>query len=150
LLHNPIEFVTHDAHPGPCNHGTFSPQPHSRAASIRSSDSNKNVENGRRSKGIFGSIATSLTGRGSNAPKKMSTTARLVEEHGIKNASTMYVSYLVLEPLSKAMFRDTFHQPSSRVLLVGFVSDRVCEQVLHLLHPIFRVDQTIQMGISSW
>jgi hypothetical protein len=107
LLRKPIEFVMDHAHPGPCNHGTFSPQPHSRAASIRSSDGNKNGASGPGSRGIFGSIAGSFAGGGSNAPKKMSTTARLAEEHGIKTSSIMYVSYLVLEPLSKAMFKGT-------------------------------------------
>jgi hypothetical protein len=89
LLRRPIEFVTHHAHPGPCNHGTFSPQPRSRAGSIRSSDSNKNGPNDSGSRGIFGNIADGLTGGGSNVAKKMSTTARLVEEHGIKNSSIM-------------------------------------------------------------
>jgi hypothetical protein len=107
LLRRPIEFVTHHAHPGPCNHGTFSPQPNSRAASIRSSDSIKKGADGGGSRGIFGSIADSFAGSGSNVAKKMSTTARLAEEHGIKTSSTMYVSYLVLEPLSKAMFKGT-------------------------------------------
>lgn len=90
LLRRPIEFVTGHAHPGPCNHGTFSPQPNSRAASIRSSDSNKNDTIGSNSRGIFGNIADGLVGGGPIA-KKMSTTARLVEEHGIKNSSVMYV-----------------------------------------------------------
>jgi hypothetical protein len=103
LLQRPLEFVTHDAHPGPCNHGTFSPQPHSRAASIRSNDSNKKDTNGRGSRGIFGSIADSLTGGGSNVAKKMSTTARLAEEHGIQTSSIMYVSCLVLSQLSTVM-----------------------------------------------
>ena len=150
LLQKPIEFVTSYAHPGPCNHGTFSPKPSSRAASIRGNDGNKNDTNGRGSRGIFGSIADSLAGSGSNVAKKMSTTARLAEEHGIKTSSTMYVSYLVLEPLSKAMFKGTLPQAGSTVLSVGSISDRVCEQVLHLLHPIFRVDQAIQVGIPSW
>jgi len=150
LLRKPIEFVTDHVHPGPCNHGTFSPQPRSRAASIRSSDGNKNGANGTESRGIFGSIANSLTGSGSNAPKKMSTTARLAEEHGIKNSSIMYVSYLVIEPLSKAMFKGTLHKPCLVVSSVGCVSDRVYEQVLRLLHPLFGMDQTIQVVISSW
>jgi hypothetical protein len=97
LLRRPIEFVTHHAHPGPCNHGTFSPQPNSRAASIRSNDGNKKDSNGSGSRGIFGSIADGLVGSGSNVAKKMSTTARLAEEHGIKNSSVMYVSYIVLK-----------------------------------------------------
>lgn len=97
LLRKPIEFVTHHAHSGPCNHGTFSPQPNSRAASIKGNDGNNNDSNGSGSRGIFGSIADSLVGSGSNVAKKMSTTARLAEEHGIKNSSVMYVSYIVLK-----------------------------------------------------
>jgi hypothetical protein len=150
LLRRPIEFVTNYAHPGPCNHGTFSPQPNSRAASIRSSDGNKNGRSGSGSRGIFGGIADGLASGGSNVTKKMSTTARLAEEHGIKNSRTMYVSYLVLEPLSKAMFKGTLPQAGSTLSSVGSVSDRVREQVLHLLHSIFCVDQAIQVGIPSW
>jgi hypothetical protein len=96
LLRRPVEFITDHAHPGPCNHGTFSPQPNSRAASIRSSDSNKNDTSGSGSRGIFGSIADGLAASGGPAAKKMSTTARLVEEHGIKNSSIMYVLCPVL------------------------------------------------------
>jgi hypothetical protein len=97
LLQRPIEFVTNHAHPGPCNHGTFSPQPNSRAASIKSTDSSKNGANGSGLRRIFGSIADGLAGAGSNVSKKMSTTARLAEEHGIKTSSVMYVLYLVLD-----------------------------------------------------
>ncbi len=103
LLQRPIEFVTHHAHPGPCNHGTFSPQPHSRAASIKSNDGNKNDENRSGPRGIFGSIADGLAGTGSNVAKKMSTTARLAEEHGIKTSSTMLVSFPVFKQLTTAM-----------------------------------------------
>jgi hypothetical protein len=96
LLGRPIEFVTCQVHPGPCNHGTFSLQPGSRTASIRSSDGNKSGANRSRSRGIFGCIADGLAGAGSNGKKKMSTTARLAEEHGIQTSSIMYVIYSVL------------------------------------------------------
>lgn len=150
LLRRPIEFVAHHAHPGPCNHGTFSPQPNSRAASISSNDGNKNGANDRGSRGIFGSIADSLAGNGSNVTKKMSTTARLAEEHGIKTSSIMYVSYLVLELSYIATSLGNLLRLYSTFLSAELVSDRSYKQVLHLLHPVLRLDQTIQVGIPPW
>lgn len=92
LLGRPVEIITGQIHPGPCNHGTFSPKPGSRASSIRSSDANKNGAYSSGPRGIFGSIADGLAG---SVGKKMSTTARLAEEHGIDTSSTMYVLLLV-------------------------------------------------------
>jgi hypothetical protein len=91
LLRKPIEFVTDHIHPGPCNHGTFSPQPYSRPTSPVSGEGFKHGRNGSGSRGIFGSIADGIRRSGSSAGKKMSTTARLAEEHGINHSSTMYV-----------------------------------------------------------
>jgi hypothetical protein len=88
LLGKPVEIITGHIHPGPCNHGTFSPKPCSRTSSVRSSDGNKNGAYSSGSRGIFGSIADGLAG---SIGKKMSTTARLAEEHGIDNSKTMYV-----------------------------------------------------------
>jgi hypothetical protein len=94
LLRKPIEFVSDHVHPGPCNHGTFSPQPNSCAVSIRSGlDGNKGGSYGDGSgsggrRGLLGSIADGIA---PGVGKKMSTTARLAEEHGIKTSSVMYV-----------------------------------------------------------
>ena len=88
LLGKPVEIISGHIHPGPCNHGTFSPKPCSRTSSVRSSDGNKNGVYSSTSRGIFGSIAEGFAG---SVGKKMSTTARLAEEHGIDTSTTMYV-----------------------------------------------------------
>jgi hypothetical protein len=85
LLRQPIEFITGHAHPGPCDHGTFSPQPGSKAASIREG------------RGDFGGAYPG--GRSSprgvsaepngNGIKKMTTTEWLAQQHGITNTRTM-------------------------------------------------------------
>ena len=88
LLRRPWEFITGHAHPGPCDHGTFSPQPTSRAASIM----------GRESSNGFGGAYPG----GSNSPrgvfdtaggnaKRMTTTEWLAQSHGITNTRAMYV-----------------------------------------------------------
>lgn len=89
LLRRPWEFVTGHAHPGPCNHGTFSPQPGSRAPSFL----------GREGTNGFGGAYPG----GSNSPrgvfdsssgnaKRMTTTQWLAQSHGITDTRTMYVS----------------------------------------------------------
>jgi hypothetical protein len=64
-------------------------------------EGNKIHANGSGSRGIFETLAEGFggAGSGSNAPKKMSTTARLAEEHGIKTSIIMYVSNLVRKQL---------------------------------------------------
>jgi hypothetical protein len=96
LLRKPIEYVSDYVHPGPCNHGTFSPQPNSRAGSIRSGlDNNKGVSDdngsGSGSGGRGRLLGGIVDGIAPGVGKKMSTTARLAEEHGIKASSVMYV-----------------------------------------------------------
>lgn len=76
LLQLPFEFGRDHIHPGPCNHGTFSPQPVSRPGSIRS-------------------ITVSYLGRlapgGSGNGKKLTPTARLAQEHGVEWSKFTYV-----------------------------------------------------------
>lgn len=140
LLRRPIEFVTSHAHPGPCNHGTFSPRPHSPTSSIRSLDGTKSGTNSGGSRGIFESIADGLIGGGGSAPKKLSTTARLAEEHGIKTSSIMYVLCQVFWRSSKAIDLDRFSPKGSTDAWIESVSDKLYEQVLHILHSISCVD----------
>jgi hypothetical protein len=90
LLRKPVEFVNSHVHPGPCNHGTFSPTVASRAPSVRSSTA-RSVDNVPGSRGIFGSIGEILVAGKSGGKKKMSTTARLAQEHGIDDSHLMYV-----------------------------------------------------------
>lgn len=92
----PIEYVPEQAHPGPCHHGTFSPASHSRAGSVIGGldggsygTSGNSVGSGGRWKlrgGFTGGIMPFL---------RMSTAARITEEHGIKASSIMYVTRLV-------------------------------------------------------
>lgn len=94
LLSRPVEFLSDHIHPGPCNHGTFSPMVTSRSPSIRSSTAGSlnGGKNGSGSRGLFGSIVGNLEdGARSSGGKKMSTTARLAQEHGIENSHLMYV-----------------------------------------------------------
>jgi hypothetical protein len=92
LLRKPLEFLTDHVHPGPCNHGTFSPTVNSRAPSIQSGSSGGgNVSKYNRSRTIFGSLAGALGGGGGGGNKKMSTTERLAQEHGIETSNLMYV-----------------------------------------------------------
>jgi hypothetical protein len=134
LLNKPIEFITEHIHPGPCNHGTFSPQPCSRAASVRSLDRNKNGEYSGTPRGILGSIANELA---ASVGKKMSTTARIAEEHGIDTSRTMYV------PRPITLKGQTNGMSSNAIL-----TERI-NQVLYILHPILRLDQTVQNGLSE-
>ncbi|KAH8809162.1 sulfate transporter family-domain-containing protein [Xylogone sp. PMI_703] len=82
-------------HPGPCNHGTFSPHlRESRASSIRSGFAGSGPidaivdEQG----GLFGSITGFF---GSSSGKKRSTTHYLAEQAGITNTRTMYLAYYI-------------------------------------------------------
>lgn len=87
LLRRPWEFVTGQAHPGDCDHGTFSPQAASRAPSF----------NGRDSTNGFGGAYPG----GSNSPrggifdssigpaKRMTTTQWLAQKHGITDTRAM-------------------------------------------------------------
>jgi hypothetical protein len=104
LLRKPIEFITGHAHPGPCNHGTFSPRLGSRAESVRSGhgfggfpSGGGNPGEGEGSRGIFESMMENLGMKNSNGggKKKMSTTNWLAEQHGITNTRTMYFSYYI-------------------------------------------------------
>lgn len=97
LLRKPFELIEHAAHPGPCNHGTFSPRLESRAESIRSNYGFGGAAPGygtsdeaEGSESMFGSFLKSvgLTNR-SARKKKMSTTNWLAERHGITNTTTM-------------------------------------------------------------
>ncbi|TAQ84485.1 hypothetical protein B7494_g7194 [Chlorociboria aeruginascens] len=100
LLRRPFELVTGCAHPGDCNHGTFSPQVESRAESVRSGYGFGSTQQSRSSgHGVEESntsIFSMLLGKnGSGGKKKMSTTNYLVEQHGITNKTGMYLSYYI-------------------------------------------------------
>lgn len=88
LLERSVEYEHDCVHPGPCNHGTFSPHPLSRNGSFRSFMGLTSP------KGILGSIAGSISGahggNGGNNGNKRSATARLAERHGIKHSRAMY------------------------------------------------------------
>lgn len=85
LLQRPLEVSSEQAHEGPCNHGTFSPNIISRPSSIRSQETTDSA----RDRGFFRSVAAGIAP--SNNVKR-NTTARLAEEHGLKLNKTMYVS----------------------------------------------------------
>jgi high affinity sulfate transporter 1 len=90
LLLRPFEYVASHAHPGPCDHGTFSPQPNSRAASIKGSEGAGRPAYGR-SRSLFNSMTDGIAdGFRGTVGKKMTTTARLAEEHGINTSKAMY------------------------------------------------------------
>jgi hypothetical protein len=84
------------AHPGPCDHGTFSPRPGTRQSSGSCSSSKLNFRD------TFGGNVGEL-GSGSGLGRlvearltggkhgKMSTTQWLAKRHGLKNTKSMYV-----------------------------------------------------------
>lgn len=94
LLRKPLEMIGNAAHPGPCNHGTFSPRLESRADSVRSFGGSAPIspnESGEGSDGVIGGLLRSLGVRNESAakPKRMSTTSWLAEQHGITNTTAM-------------------------------------------------------------
>ncbi|KAI9741487.1 MAG: hypothetical protein M1818_004293 [Claussenomyces sp. TS43310] len=95
LLRRPLEYAQACVHPGPCNHGTFSPQPISRNQSFLSMSGSGSMG----PRGIFGNIMEGITGgndsTGGSNGKKRSATARLAEAHGIKNSRIMYITYYI-------------------------------------------------------
>ncbi|KAM3088867.1 hypothetical protein ACMFMG_000490 [Clarireedia jacksonii] len=102
LLKKPFELAANSAHPGPCNHGTFSPQTMSRADSTRSFGGSPphtahGAAGGEEGEGLVAGLLTRLGVR--NGPvkkrKKVSTTSWLAEQHGITNTTSMYVHYYV-------------------------------------------------------
>lgn len=96
LLRRPVEYVNECTHGGECNHGTFSPRPMSRTGSAMSYLSGGKFASGAR--GIFGGLVDGSQGgggSGGNGNKKMSSTARFAQEHGIKTSRSMWVSPLV-------------------------------------------------------
>ncbi|TGO48077.1 hypothetical protein BCON_0252g00050 [Botryotinia convoluta] len=100
LLRKPFEPIGNAAHPGPCNHGTFSPRLESRADSVRSFGGSAPVSpngNGEASDGLIGGLLKGLGVRnGPRAkPKRMSTTSWLAEQHGITNTTGMYINYYI-------------------------------------------------------
>ncbi|QSZ34334.1 hypothetical protein DSL72_005925 [Monilinia vaccinii-corymbosi] len=98
LLRKPLELIGNAAHPGPCNHGTFSPRLESRAQSVRSFGGSAPIspnDSGEGSDGLIGGLLNGLGVRnGSTAkPKRMSTTSWLAEQHGITNTTVMYAIF---------------------------------------------------------
>jgi hypothetical protein len=93
LLQRPLEISSEQAHEGPCNHGTFSPNMISRPASIKSQETTDSA----RDRGFFRSVAAGIA-PSNNA--KRNTTARLAEEHGLTLNKTMYVFLLTSWSLS--------------------------------------------------
>lgn len=101
LLRRPLELWKEHVHPGPCNHGTFSPHTHSRSDSTTSNENRYGFggtypgtpgagdgNSGSGSGGVFGeSFVASMAGQSNG--KKMSTTSWLAETHGIKNTTAM-------------------------------------------------------------
>lgn len=100
-------YRTH-AHPGPCNHGTFSPRPGTRQTnrSYEASIDSRHFggrypggigdEGGASSNihGVFGdAVADGVFGGGPG--KKMSTTQWLAKKHGVKNTRAMYLAYYI-------------------------------------------------------
>ncbi|KAF5872361.1 putative sulfate transporter protein [Botrytis fragariae] len=100
LLRKPFEPIGNAAHPGPCNHGTFSPRLGSRADSVRSFGGSAPVSpngNGEASDGLIGGLLKGLGVRNGPMakPKRMSTTSWLAEQHGITNTTGMYINYYI-------------------------------------------------------
>ncbi|KAB8297943.1 hypothetical protein EYC80_001725 [Monilinia laxa] len=100
LLRKPLELIGNDVHPGPCNHGTFSPRLESRSVSMRSFGGSAPVSpnaSGEGSGGVIGGLLRALGMRNESAakPKRMSTTSWLAEQHGITNTTAMYINYYV-------------------------------------------------------
>lgn len=88
LLQRPLEILSEQAHEGPCNHGTFSPNTTSRPASIKSQETTDSA----RERGFFRSVAA---GSASTNNVKRTATARLAEEHGLKLNKAMYAFHFV-------------------------------------------------------
>ena len=95
LLRRPFEIVNDPAHAGPCNHGTFSPRIESSESSVlghgESSSANYSGD-GEDSPSSFLSQLLSKVRINAKRKKKISTTSRLAEAHGITNTTSMYVS----------------------------------------------------------
>ncbi|RAL65559.1 hypothetical protein DID88_005233 [Monilinia fructigena] len=97
LLRKPLELVGNAAHPGPCNHGTFSPRLGSRMGSFGGSAPVSPNVGGEGSNGVIGGLLRTMGVRNESAPKpqRMSTTSWLAEQHGITNTTAMYINYYV-------------------------------------------------------
>ncbi|PQE28686.1 sulfate transporter protein [Rutstroemia sp. NJR-2017a WRK4] len=102
LLKKPFELTTNTAHPGPCNHGTFSPRMMSRADSTRSFGGSPphtahGTPGGEESESLFAGVLKGLGVRNGSATKrkKVSTTSWLAEQHGITNTTSMYIHYYI-------------------------------------------------------
>lgn len=131
LLRKPFEFVTHPAHSGPCNHGTFSPRPESRPGSPSSAygfgGTTPRDREGEGSKSIFGNFLENVGMRNGSGKKKMSTTNWLAERHGITNTTSMYAPLLLL---------CEYDFKYAEVLMVPL-------QVFHLLYTFPGLDTTV-------
>lgn len=134
LLRKPFELISHPAHSGPCDHGTFSPRP----GSVRSGygygfgSSPPRSQEGESSKSRFGSFLENV-GMRNGGKKKMSTTNWLAERHGITNTTTMYVWSL----------------PSLFSFQGGDLIANDYFQVLYILYTVSCLDTAIPMGTSS-
>ncbi|RDW69252.1 anti-sigma factor antagonist SpoIIaa [Coleophoma cylindrospora] len=98
LLRRPFELVTGHVHDGPCNHGTFSPGLESRPESTLSDYGFGLGSNNGEQSSLVGSLFENIgfkNGPGTTKKKKMSRTDALVEQHGIKNTKTMYLTYYI-------------------------------------------------------
>ncbi|CAG8949219.1 hypothetical protein HYFRA_00004843 [Hymenoscyphus fraxineus] len=101
LLRKPFEFSTNTAHAGQCDHGTFSPSLESRTGSITNdygfggSAPRDGPERAGSSSSMFGTILGGIGMRNGTGKKRMSTTQYLAERHGVKNTTTMYVTYYI-------------------------------------------------------
>ena len=111
IIENEVSAYTHllgrrrhssHAHPGPCDHGTFSPRPATRDSSVSYSSSRLNfrdtfgspewgdshlAEPGG-SSGLAGLVEEGLMG----GKKKMSTTHWLARRHGLRHTKSMFVN----------------------------------------------------------
>lgn len=96
LLKKPFELAANSAHPGPCNHGTFSPRTMSRADSTRSfggspPNTGNGTAGGEEREGLFAGLLKTLGVRNGSVAKRkrVSTTSWLAEQHGITNTTSM-------------------------------------------------------------
>ena len=96
LLRRPFEIVNDPAHTGPCNHGTFSPRIESPDGSVLGHGESASASYSGDGEDATNSWLSKLLSKvGKNRPrkKKISTTSRLAEAHGITNTTSMYVSH---------------------------------------------------------
>jgi hypothetical protein len=144
LLRRPFEIVNDPAHTGPCNHGTFSPRLESPEGSILVHSENAPAtygEDGGDSSSSLLSSFFSKVGMKSQG-RKVTTTSRLAEAHGIKNTTSMYVSEIL-----SSIHVDAFAPIKYVLNLFGYIG--TSRTIYPSLHGFDSIDGFIYKVISQ-